>query len=282
MRQKRVMPQVRMRIEGHRRKEDHHGLVQGVGGFNGYVKRRIIECALRALHPVHNAAAARRGLATPTNSHASFGRKLLQICHADGTHRSACGEPILDAANPAATLPSVVQVTGGAAVAIKKGMADALSRRLKQAEFASPAQEALLSVIVAAATLNERMERLCAQFDITHAQYNVLRILRGVYPEGHARCEIACRMLDRASDVTRLTNRLETRKLVKRYRGSQDQRQTVTYITAKGLKLLDTMRPHVESEISNILQRLNESDCRDLTTLCGMIFEEEQHLAPGN
>jgi MarR family transcriptional regulator, 2-MHQ and catechol-resistance regulon repressor len=38
---------------------------------------------------------------------------------------------------------------------------------------------------------------------ITRAQYNVLRILRGVHPQGHARCEIARRMLDRASDITR-------------------------------------------------------------------------------
>ena len=158
-------------------------------------------------------------------------------------------------------------------------MTEALSRRLKQKQFASPAQEALLSVVVAAATLNELMDRVCAKRKITRAQYNVLRILRGVYPEGHPRCEIACRMLDRASDVTRLVDRLEARKLVRRARGSQDQRQTVTFITAKGIKLLDKMRPAVEAETGGILSRLSDEDCHELSRLCGLIFDIERQEA---
>ena len=100
-------------------------------------------------------------------------------------------------------------------------MTEALSRRLKQEQFESPAQEALLSVIVAANALNDLMDRLCEQHRITRAQYNVLRILRGVHPQGHARCEIARRMVDRASDITRLVDRLQARRLVKRSRGSR-------------------------------------------------------------
>ena len=136
-------------------------------------------------------------------------------------------------------------------------MSEALSRRLKQTQFANPAQEALLSVIVAANTLN------------------VLRILRGVHPEGHARSEIACRMVDRASDITRLVDRLQTRGLVKRYRGDSDQRQTVTYITPKGTKLLDKMRPQIDAQTATILRRLSEENCRELGRLCALIFEPE-------
>ncbi len=161
--------------------------------------------------------------------------------------------------------------------AIKETMTEALSRRLKQPEFASPAQEALLSVIVAAAALNELMERVCAQHKITHAQYNVLRILRGVYPRGHPRSEIGCRMLDRASDVTRLLDRLEARRLVRRARGDEDQRQTVTYITATGIKLLDKMSPAVAAATSGVLSRLSDEDCREVSRLCALIFGEDGH-----
>ncbi len=154
-------------------------------------------------------------------------------------------------------------------------MTEALSRRLKQAQFSSAAQEAMLSVIVAANTINDIMDRVCAEHGITRAQYNVLRILRGVHPEGHARCEIACRMLDRASDITRLVDRLQARRLVKRSRGSEDQRQAVTVITAKGLKLLETMRPQIEVEAGGILNRMSEEDCRQLSRLCALIFEDE-------
>lgn len=152
-------------------------------------------------------------------------------------------------------------------------MSEALSRRIKQPQFASPAQEAILSILVTANTLNDRMDRLCEEHSITRAQYNVLRILRGVYPEGHPRCEIACRMMDRASDVTRLVDRLQARRLVKRTRGSEDQRQAMTCITAKGIKLLDSIRPQIESETGIISSRLSEDDCRQLSRLCGLILE---------
>jgi len=154
-------------------------------------------------------------------------------------------------------------------------MTEALSRRLKQPTFVSPAQEALLSVMVAATTLNELMDRVCAEHKITRPQYNVLRILRGIYPEGHARCDIACRMIDRAPDVTRLLDRLEARKLVKRARGREDQRQTVTYITAKGIRLLETMRPRAEAALTALLGRLSDNDCHELSRLCALIFDQE-------
>ena len=128
--------------------------------------------------------------------------------------------------------------------------------------------------MVAAATLNERMDRICAKYKITRPQYNVLRILRGVHPEGHARCEIARRMIDRAPDITRLLDRLEARRLVKRARGSEDQRQTVTFITAKGLKLLDAMLLAVEEQTSDVLKRLSDDDCRELSRLCAAIFQD--------
>lgn len=160
----------------------------------------------------------------------------------------------------------------------KEGMSEVLSRRLKQPQFSSPAQEAVLSVIVAANTLNERMDRLCEEYKITRAQYNVLRILRGVYPEGHPRCEIVSRMMDRASDVTRLVDRLEARRLVKRTRGSKDQRQAVTSITAKGIKVLDALQPQVDAEARTVLGRLGDDNCRELSRLCALLLDE--HEAP--
>ncbi len=163
-------------------------------------------------------------------------------------------------------------------------MSEALSRRLKQTQFADPGQEALLSVIVAANTLNDLMDRICEHYSITRPQYNVLRILRGVHPEGHARCEIARRMVDRASDITRLVDRLQTRGLVKRYRGDSDQREAIACITAKGLRLLEKMRPEIEAETRKVLHRLSDQDCRELSRLCALIFESdlEPDVSAGN
>ena len=154
-------------------------------------------------------------------------------------------------------------------------MNEALSRRLSQPQFADPMQEALLSLLVAAHTLNDLMDKLCEMHRITRPQYNVLRILRGVHPQGHARCEIARRMIDRAPDVTRLVDRLQARGLVKRSRGNDDQRQAVTVITAKGLKLLARMQPEIDATVGARLNRLNNQECRDLSRLCGLILEPD-------
>jgi DNA-binding MarR family transcriptional regulator len=160
-------------------------------------------------------------------------------------------------------------------------MTDALSRRLQQLHFASSGQEALLSVLVAANALNDAMDAICEKYGITRPQYNVLRILRGVHPKGHPRCEIARRMIERAPDITRLVDRLQERGLVKRSRGASDQRQAVTSITAKGLRLLETMQPEVALQIDGLGGRLTDAECRELSRLCAQIFEE-QPIAPSN
>jgi len=154
-------------------------------------------------------------------------------------------------------------------------MTDALSRRLKQARFANPQQEAVLSVAVAASTLNDLFDEICAKHGLTVAQYNVLRILRGVHPKGHPRCEIARRMIERAPDVTRLVDRLQGRGLVRRSRGGKDQRQALTRITAKGLKLLQAIQPELEARSATQFRKLSDRDCHELSRLCALIFERE-------
>jgi DNA-binding MarR family transcriptional regulator len=74
--------------------------------------------------------------------------------------------------------------------------------------------------------------------DLTFAQYNVLRILRGARPEALSCGTISQRMVTRDSDLTRLLDRLEARGLVKRLRDRRDRRMVTAAITASGLQLL--------------------------------------------
>jgi DNA-binding MarR family transcriptional regulator len=154
-------------------------------------------------------------------------------------------------------------------------MTQALSRRLKQPRFASAQQEALLSVMVAAGTIHDVVDAVCERHGLTRSQFNVLRILRGVSPEGHPRCEIAQRLVERAPDVTRLVDRLQARGLVRRNRGGTDQRQAITRITPKGLKLVESIQPEMEEQSTWLLGKLSEQDCHELARLCALIFEAE-------
>ena len=157
-------------------------------------------------------------------------------------------------------------------------MTNALSRRLKQARFESAQQEALLSVAVAAGTINDLVDGVCEEYGLTRPQYNVLRILRGVHPEGHPRCEIAQRMVERAPDITRLVDRLQSRGLVRRARGGRDQRQAITRITPKGLKLLESIQPKLEANTAVRLNNLSDKECHELARLCALIFDDAAGL----
>jgi DNA-binding MarR family transcriptional regulator len=154
-------------------------------------------------------------------------------------------------------------------------MTEALQRRLKQSRFATPQHEALLSLAVAASTINDLADKICEKHGLTRPQYNVLRILRGVHPEGHSRCEVAQRMVERAPDITRLVDRLQARGLVRRTRGGSDQRQAIARITPKGLRLLETIQPELDAEVGNRFGKLSDKDCRELSRLCALIFEDE-------
>lgn len=154
-------------------------------------------------------------------------------------------------------------------------MTEALKRRLKQTRFSSPQQEALLSVTIAAGTINDLVDEVCERHGLTRQQYNVLRILRGVHPEGHSRCEVARRMVERAPDVTRLVDRLQARGLVRRTRGGSDQRQAIARITSKGLRLLEAIQPELDAQSASQLRKLSDKDCHELSRLCALIFEDD-------
>ena len=160
-------------------------------------------------------------------------------------------------------------------------MGDALKRRIKQtADFANPAQEAMLNLIVAADYVCVRLEQVCAEFGITRPQYNVLRILRGVHPAGHPRGEIASRLLASAPDVTRLVDRLQARGLVKRDRVEEDRRLSIARITQKGLRLLEEIQPRISEEHIHFSRKVSPRDCLELSRICETIYDEAQSNSP--
>jgi DNA-binding MarR family transcriptional regulator len=152
-------------------------------------------------------------------------------------------------------------------------MGEALKRRIKQARFENPQQEALLNLVIAGNYIREQLERAVGEHGVTLPQYNVLRILRGVFPEGHPRCEIATRMLDRAPDVTRIIDRLEEKNYVERDRAGKDRRHSIARITKEGLRLLDGMEPTIQRAFGP-LQRIAVRDCRELSRICEAIYDE--------
>lgn len=143
--------------------------------------------------------------------------------------------------------------------------------RVAQSKFESPAQEAMVSLVVSAAQVMQALEDACAAHGVTHDQYNVLRILRGAGPAGHPRYAIADRLMSRAPDVTRLLDRLSRDGLVERTRSESDRRLSISRITADGRSLLGRLDPDVLRVHERFASGMSDRELRDLSRLCARI-----------
>jgi DNA-binding MarR family transcriptional regulator len=153
-------------------------------------------------------------------------------------------------------------------------MGEKLNRRLKQTRPLPADDEAGLNLMLAAAWLERRIDVALGRHGLTLPQYNVLRILRGAGEGGHARCEIAERMIDAAPDVTRLLDRLEAAGLVRRGPGRADRRASVAWITPKGLRLLVTVEPALQAVAAELAGRVPDGRVAELSRLCEAVYDE--------
>lgn len=152
---------------------------------------------------------------------------------------------------------------------------NALSRRLKQESFEGPGQRALLNILVTADHLRRQMEGVCSEHGITNTQYNVLRILRGVHPNGHPRCEISDRLIEKAPDVTRLIQRLEKQGYVEKFTPKEDRRVAMSRVTRKGLALLEKMQKDIDRFDSSLESRFSRAELDRLSQICESIYSDE-------
>jgi DNA-binding MarR family transcriptional regulator len=143
-----------------------------------------------------------------------------------------------------------------------------IRERLQQRRFHSVAEEAVVGLMVAADHLDRSVAPIWKRHEITADQYNVLRILRGVYPGGHPRNEVARRMIHRAPDVTRMLDRLVRRGLVARVRNADDRRESVATITKAGLALLERIDPDLLAVQKAVTAPLTDPKLRQLVRLC--------------
>ncbi len=109
---------------------------------------------------------------------------------------------------------------------------------LQTRPFASAADEAVVTLLGTAGRVRTGLSQVVERHGVTLQQYNVLRILRGAGASGLPTLDIATRMIERSPGITRLLDRLEARRLVRRVRCPEDRRQVLCYATATALRLL--------------------------------------------
>ncbi len=139
----------------------------------------------------------------------------------------------------------------------------------QESEELGRARSAHLNVKIAAQRFDEHIERICQQHEISQAQYGVLWVLclspkaKSGMPVG----EIADGLITRASDATRLIDRLETSGLVERLRHPQDRRSVLVRATTHGKKVFRAVSPPINRFHAEAWARLTEAELATLDQL---------------
>ena len=136
-------------------------------------------------------------------------------------------------------------------------------------------QDAVVSILRTANYLDRFCSPVFEQHGITSQQFNVLRILRGAGLGGLPTLGIAEKMIEQAPGITRLLDRLERKKFVRRERPSDNRRQVLCFITKPGLELLQELDTPVRNKVNQALHRLDESEIEELIRLLALARGEE-------
>lgn len=128
----------------------------------------------------------------------------------------------------------------------------------------------MLNLIYTTNWLTAKQDSLFKDSDITVQQYNVLRILRGQYPNPCSIKLIKERMLDRMSDTSRIVDKLLTKKLLERNECPNDRRSVNVIISDKGLELLKSL-DYIDDLSQQTLKSLTEKEINTLNELLDKI-----------
>ena len=135
---------------------------------------------------------------------------------------------------------------------------------IRQEKFSTVYQKAVVNLIYTSNWLQSKQQQFFKKFGITGQQFNILRILKGQFPNSISGTEIKSRMLDRNSDVSRLLDRLAAKNLIAKSTCPNDKRASDVLITDEGIALLKELNkiPNQDRVLS-----LSEDEARKLSDL---------------
>ena len=147
-----------------------------------------------------------------------------------------------------------------------------LEDAIKQKKFESAHHKALLNVIYTHNWLQDTQGQIFKEYHLTSQQYNVLRILRGKYPNSICAGDVKEVMLDKNPDFTRLCDRLLKKQLIEREANEFNRRQMLIKITKGGLALLKEIDPVVKAA-SKKYKNLSDKEAATLSDLLDKLRE---------
>ena len=113
-----------------------------------------------------------------------------------------------------------------------------LEQDIKQEKFNNEFEKMAVNILFTGSWIYNLNAARLKHYGLTPEQYNVLRILRGSHPKSLRLTDVACRMIDKSSNATRLVEKLRQKDFVNRDICPHNRRQVDISITEKGMEAL--------------------------------------------
>lgn len=136
----------------------------------------------------------------------------------------------------------------------------------QQKKFSNEFEKAAVNILYTSSWLYNINAARLKKHNITPEQYNVLRILRGAHPKPMMLSDVTSRMIDKASNATRLVEKLRQKGLVEREICEENRRQVDIVITKKGLSLLTKIDQEADEWIST-LKGITKAEAQELNRI---------------
>ncbi|MDX2171489.1 MAG: MarR family transcriptional regulator [Bacteroidota bacterium] len=153
-----------------------------------------------------------------------------------------------------------------------------LEDEIQQKKFKTPQQKLAVNLLYTTNWLNNHYSHFFKGMDITTQQYNVLRILRGQYPNICNLKLIKERMLDRMSDASRIIDKLVLKGYVERKTCPDDRRNVNILITEQGLTLLKEL-DFIDESTKQMFDALSTKQVDDLNELLDKLRDSSLHAS---
>lgn len=142
-----------------------------------------------------------------------------------------------------------------------------IEKEIKQSKFENLLQKAIINLFYTSNFIRDRILNILKDYDIQQQHYNVLRIMKGQYPNSISPGYIKEVMIDKGVDLTRLLDKLEKKGLIKRQLCLKNRRKIDINLTKEGIDLLNELKPKFNYLYEQLSKNINENEAELLSNL---------------
>jgi DNA-binding MarR family transcriptional regulator len=148
-----------------------------------------------------------------------------------------------------------------------------IEEKIKNKPIDNEQVKANINLLYTANWLYNKISAVLKPYNLTHEQFNILRILRGSHPRCMCQKDVLSRMVAPQSNITALMKKLTNKGFVAITKSETDKREYVINITDDGLALLKKMDLEIKPEMTKLL-KLSVSEAFHLNSLLDKLRDD--------